>query len=148
MKWTFLSLLLCLLCACGKVREPEFRRVENFGLRKLDLTEAGIGFRVTYFNPNSFGVTIKDAVADVYLDSVFLGKFSQDSAVVVKKNAEFSIPFSGNVSLKTVLNLKFEDLVDKDVFLKAEGSAKVGKAGIYVTKPIHYQGKNKLDINL
>jgi len=33
----------------------------------------------------------------------------------------------------------------KDIFLKADGSVKVGKAGIYITRPVHYQGLHRLD---
>lgn len=130
---------------CKEVKDPEFRNVENLGIRSLGLTNATIGFEVTYYNPNNFGVTVKEAEADIYLDSTYLGKFIQDSAVRVTKEAEFSIPFTGAISLRTALNLDLESMSRKNVLLKAEGSAKVGKAGIYVSTPIHYQGWHKLD---
>ena len=149
MRFLFPSLLsLVLLAGCANVKDPEFRRIEHFGLRKIGLTQATIGFNVTYFNPNKFGVTVKDAAADVYVDSLYLGKFSQDGPVDVKKDAEFSVPFSGAISLQTALNLKIEDLATKEIFLRADGSARVGKAGVYVTRPIHYQGKHRLQIRL
>lgn len=130
---------------CKEVKDPEFRRVENLGVKSLGLTNATIGFDVTYFNPNSFGVTVKEAEADIYLDSTYLGKFIQDSTIEVRKGSEFSIPFSGSISLRTALSLDLESLSQKDVLLKAEGSARVGKAGIYVNTPIHYQGWHRLD---
>jgi len=111
----------------------------------MNFQDATIGFQVTYYNPNNFGVTVKEAEADVYLDSVYLGKFIQSDAVNVQKAADFSIPFSGKISLKTALNMNLESLAKKDVLLKADGSAKIGKAGIYVTKPIRYQGMHRLD---
>jgi len=40
--------------------------------------------------------------------------------------------------------MNFQDIGERDILLKADGSAKVGKAGIFVTKAIHYQGKHKL----
>ena len=149
MKWfTLLPLLLAggiIFNGCSEVKEPEFRRLEKLGLRKLSLQDATIGFNVTYFNPNNFGVTDKEAEADIYIDSTYLGKFTQDSAIGVGKDAEFSIPFSGKVSLETALGLNLENITTKEVLLKADGSAKIGKAGIYITKPIQYQGRHRLD---
>jgi len=139
----FLALLL--ITGCTKIKEPQFRSVGNFHLKNFGLQQAVIAFNVTYFNPNGFGVTVKEAGADVYLDSVYLGKFQQDSTVGVTKNAEFSIPLSGAVSLQTVLGLDFRDLSRRQVLVKANGSVKVGKAGIFITEPFNYQGKHKLE---
>ena len=138
-------LAIVFMTGCSKIQEPQFRKVGNFRLKNFGLQQAVIAFNVNYFNPNDFGVTVKEAAADVYLDSVYLGKFQQDSAIGVKKDAEFSIPLSGAVSLQTVLGLDLRDLSKRDVLLKANGSVKVGKAGIFITKPFSYQGKHRLD---
>ena len=140
-----LPFLLLLLAGCAKIKEPEFRRVDNFHLKNFGLQNAVIAFDVTYFNPNNFGVTVKEAEADVYLDTIYLGKFIQDSSIVVKKNGDFSIPLSGSVMLRTVLNLNLQELSQREVALNANGSVKVGKAGIFVTKPFTYNGKHRIE---
>lgn len=137
-------LILVLLSSCTKIAEPQFRRVGNFHLKNFGLQKAVIAFNVDYFNPNNFGVSVKEAAADVYLDSVYLGKFAQDSTIGVRKNAEFSIPLSGAVSLQTVLNLNLQELAQKEVSIRAEGNVKVGKAGIFITKPFSYEGKHRI----
>jgi len=137
-------LILALFAGCTKIKEPEFRRVDNFHLKNFGLQQAVIAFNVHYFNPNNFGVTVKEAAADVYLDSVYLGKFVQDSTIGVKKNAEFSIPLSGAVSLQTVLSLNLQELSQREVVLKANGNVKVGKAGIFITKDFNYLGKHSI----
>lgn len=146
MKMKYLPLLLLfILSGCARIKSPEFRRIENFHLKNLELQQAVIGFDLTYFNPNNFGVTVKDAVADVYVDSVYLGKFVQDSSVDVYKTSNFSIPFSGNISLQTALNLKPGKLSQNKILITANGSVKLGKAGIYITKDIRYQGKHSIE---
>jgi LEA14-like dessication related protein len=146
MKMIALSFLLVAgLMGCGNVKEPEFRSVGHFKVKTLGLQQTTIGFNVTYFNPNNFGVTVKETEADVYMDSVFLGKFIQDSNVLVQKNAEFTIPLSGNISLQTALQMNLQDLGTREIMVRADGSTKVGKAGIYLNKPIHYQGKHRLE---
>jgi LEA14-like dessication related protein len=146
MKKMLLPLLAAtFLWGCGKVQEPEFRRVGNFKVKNIGLQQATIGLKVTYFNPNGFGVTVKETEADVYLDSTYLGKFYQDSTIAVSKAAEFSIPLTGTISMQTALKMDFQNLAEKEILLKAEGSTKVGKAGIFVNKPIHYQGRHRLE---
>ena len=135
---------LTLMIGCTRIKEPEFRRIDNFHLKNLGLQQATIAFNVTYYNPNNFGVTVKEAAADVYLASVYLGKFAQDSVIGVGKNAQFAIPLSGSVSLQTVLNLNLQELVQREVLVKANGNVKVGKAGIFITKPFVYQGKHRI----
>lgn len=137
------------LMGCAKIKDPEFRRLEDFRLKNLGLQNASVGFSVTYFNPNNFGVAVKEAQADIYIDTIYLGKFVQDSAISVGKNAEFSLPLSGNVALQKVLKLNMQELNQKEVLLRANGNVKVGKAGIFVNREIKYERRHKLeDIDL
>ena len=137
--------LMMLTFSCQDVKDPEFRRVDNFGVKKVSFQDATIGFEVTYYNPNNFGVNVKEAEADVYIDSLYIGKFAQEKLVDVNKEAEFSIPFTGKIPLQKALEFNFKDLSNREVLLKAEGSAKVGKAGVYISKPIKYEGRHRLD---
>ncbi len=149
MQWKIIipSLLLSLGIAsgCKEVKDPEFRKVDEFGLRNLSLVEATVGFNVTYYNPNDFGVTVKEAEADIFIDSTYMGKFVQDTAIEVRKQSDFTIPFSGTIPLRKAMELNLESLSQRDILLKADGNVKVGKAGIYVSRPIHYQGLHRLD---
>jgi len=150
MKWIYFPLLAAtLLFGCAKAKDPEFRRIENFSVKKLGFAEGTLGFHTTYYNPNNFGVTVKEAATDVYIDSIFLGKFTQENAVSVGRKAEFSIPLSGVVSLATLLKLDLKDIDKREVLVRAQGSVKVGKAGIWVDKPFTYEGRHRLgDIQL
>src|SRR5215218_1370889 len=124
-----LFFLVVLICGCAKIKDPEFRRVDNFRLKDFGFTDVTIGFNVTYYNPNNFKVSVKEAVADVYLDSVYLGKFNQDSTIQVGKNAEFSTPLTGIIPTLTVLKLNLKDMDKREILLQANGTVKVGKAG-------------------
>jgi len=141
-------LAVVLLSACGKIQDPQFRRLEDFQVKSFGIEKIDLRFRVIYFNPNNFRVNVKEAGADFYIDSVYMGKFTQDQDVEVGRNAEFSIPLSGYVPLATVLKLKVNDLANRDVLIQANGSVKVGKAGVYISKPFTYSGKHKVDLKL
>lgn len=141
-------LILIILQACGKVEDPQFRRLENFGVKKIDLQQAIVGFDATFFNPNGFGVSVKEAAFDIYLDSTYLGKFTQPRDIAVSSDAEFSIPLEGSLTMQQALNPELKKLIGKEVSLKAEGAVKVGKAGVFITKNVAYQGRHKLDMGL
>ncbi|MCU7549156.1 LEA type 2 family protein [Chitinophagaceae bacterium LB-8] len=137
-----------LIASCGKVESPEFRKLDSFKVKKLDFQKADLGFNVTYFNPNNFGVSVKEAEIDIFVDSVYLGKFVQEQEIDVIKKSEFSLPLKGSVSIAKALQLNLNDITNRQVLVKANGAVKVGKAGIFITKPINYQGKHKVDLNL
>lgn len=143
-KLTLLAFFAVVLSGCAKIQDPQFRRIDHFRLKNFGLQDAVIGFNVTYFNPNNFGVDVKQAEADIYIDSVYLGKFVQDSTVGVGKDAEFSLPLSGTVSLQTALKLNLQNISQRPILLKANGNVKVGKAGVYLNKPFHYEGRHRL----
>jgi LEA14-like dessication related protein len=148
LNFSSLLLLLLLLPACGKVEDPQFRRLENFGLKKVGLEQATISFDATFLNPNQFGLKVKEADLDIYADSVYLGKFKQPLEIEVQPGSEFSIPLEGIVTLQQVLTSEWKRLAGKEVLLRATGAVKAGKAGVFITKAIAYQGRHKLDINL
>lgn len=148
----FLSFCIVLaflgLSSCDKVEEPQFRRLEGFGVKKLSLKETVIGFRATYHNPNNFGVAVKEAAFDVYIDSVYLGKFSQSQEINVQKSSDFSIPMEGKISLEKALQFNLPSMIGKEVGVRANGIVKLGKAGVFITKNVAYQGRHKLDTDL
>ncbi|RYY40571.1 MAG: hypothetical protein EOO08_05425 [Chitinophagaceae bacterium] len=139
---------LLVLSSCARLKDPEFRRVDNLGVRKLGFEESTVGFSATYFNPNNFGVTVKEAVIDVWVDSVKLGQFHQPTVVTVNKISEFSIPLEGTIGLQKALQFDLPRLLGRTVTLKADGTVKVGKAGVFVTKPIHYEGRQTISADL
>lgn len=146
-KMIYPTLLLALIIAgCSTIQEPEFKRIDQFKIKGLGFSDASVGFKVTYYNPNNFSMTVKETEAQLSLDGVDMGKFSQDSLVSVGARTEFSIPISGKIPFEKALQLNPQNLSgDREVQIKAVGSTKVGKAGIFVTKPFTYESKHRLD---
>jgi LEA14-like dessication related protein len=146
MKKAILLTVICWLMtvSCSRIVEPEFRQLENFRVRSLGLDQVTIGLGMTFYNPNSFTVTVKETGAKVYLDKVFLGDFIQDSAVAVGDKTDFTIPLSGTIPLTTFLKMNLTDIHKRQVLIQADGSTKVGKAGIFISKTIRYAGRHRL----
>ena len=147
MKWCLLMIILLshTLFGCVQIEEPDFREIRDFHITNLSLQDVQIQFGMTYFNPNDFSVTVKETAAKVYLDSVYLGEFRQDSLIEVKKKAEFVVPLSGTLPLTAFLGMNIKDLLKRQALVSAEGVTKIGKAGVYITRKINYQGRHRLN---
>lgn len=142
------GLMILFLISCRDVKDPEFRRIERFRIKSLGLQHATIGFSITYYNQNNFGVSVKEPVADVVLDSIPIGQFRQDSGISVSRSSEFSIPLTGTITLETLRKFDLGSLPFKEVPVRATGSVRVGKGGIFVTRPVEYSGRHRLEIKL
>ena len=137
-----------MITGCTRIVQPEFRRVEGFRVSNLALTEAEVDLSVVYYNPNKFGVRVKEAVVDVSMDSIAIGRFIQPVEITTGSATEFAIPLKAKISLATLLQSKLPQLVGKEVLVQATGSVKVGKAGVFVTRDINYSGRQRLDPGL
>jgi len=153
MKWkmalylTLLSIVV-FMASCGKIQDPEFRNLANFGVKKMGLQSATVGFDAVFNNPNSFGLSVKEAAFDIYLDTTYLGRFTQPDIVSVNSKSDFAIPLETTVPFQKAMNMGLEKYLGKEVLVKANGSVKVGKAGVFISKNFNYQGRHVIDINL
>lgn len=98
------------------------------------------------FNPNTFSVDLKKVDCDVYLDSNYVGKFLLDTTMHIPQSSEFILPANLDVDMKHVLKNSFNLLISNEVLIGAKGTTRLGKGGIYVTIPFHYEGKQKLNL--
>lgn len=141
----FLLGWVILLSSCHSVKEPDYLGIDSFRIVKLGFPYSKMAVRLAYFNPNNFNVTLKDTRCEVYVDSTFLGTFNLDSVIRVRKNENFFLPFSGQVTTTSLVNNGLTALGGKEMYVRLEGSTRVGKAGIFIKYPIHYEGKQALN---
>lgn len=99
-----------------------------------------------FFNPNGFPVDLKKVDCDVYLDSNYVGKFLLDTTMHISQTSEFTLPASLDVDMKNVLKNSLNLLMNNEVVIGAKGTTRVGRGGIYLTVPFHYEGKQKLNL--
>ncbi|MFX7021377.1 hypothetical protein ABTI29_21100, partial [Acinetobacter baumannii] len=74
-----------------------------------------LSFELIYYNPNGFGLDLKKVDSDVYLDSLFLGKFQLDTLMHINRMSEFSLPAKINLDMKNLLKNSAYLLLKKEV---------------------------------
>jgi len=136
--------VVSLLAACGSVKEPEFREIENLRLARLGFNESTLAFDLHYFNPNKFRVKLKEAEGDIWFDENLLGHFTIDSLVPIPALADFRLPVELKAAMGQLMKNSLAAVFNKEVQVKIQGRAKLGKGLVYISYPIRYEGRQKL----
>lgn len=141
-----LQLLTILLIGCSTPKEIEYREYRNFTIEKLGFASSKIKIDLVYYNPNNFGLQLKQTELDVYINNYYLGHTMQDYQVTIPRKMDFTIPVSMDVDMKNLLKNGLTVFFNKEVTLKMTGRIKVGKANVFMNVPVNYEGKQSFTL--
>ena len=139
------GIILLVGVSCKKPKEPEYLAVENLHVSKAGLSESIVAADVKYYNPNNFKLQLKKANVDVYVNDKFVGHSDLDTLIHIPANDTFYIPISMKLNLGDFLKNAVQLLLHPEVTFKIQGTARVGKSGIFRTFPVNYEGKERID---
>jgi len=140
-----LAAVLMISVSCEKPTAFDYRDVKNIKVDNFGLSTTQVSMDLVFFNPNNFGVNLKNAACEIYIDSNYVGKFVLDTLMHIPKSSEFTLPASMQVNMKGLFQNSLNILFNKEVTIGARGTTRVGKGGLYVTIPFNYQGKQKIN---
>ena len=135
---TIVFFFLVILTACRQPQSFEYRGMQNLKIDSVGLAKSKISLELVYFNPNNFGVSLRNVNCDVYLNHNYLGKYVLDTLMHIAKKSEFAIPSSMEVDMKNIYKNSLNTLLSKQVLVELRGSTSVGKSGIFITVPFNY----------
>lgn len=141
----FLITITFFVISCGKLKNPEFKGIENVQTNKLGLKNSTLSLNLLYFNPNKTGLKLKNADGKVWIDGDFLGTFIIDSLINILPRADFRLPVELELDMKNVFKNSIAAFLRNEVTLKITGMARVGKAGLFINYPVDYEGKQNLN---
>jgi LEA14-like dessication related protein len=141
--WVLLPLLAV---SCAKPTGFNYLGVRNFKVMKFGLQESTVGADAEFYNPNKFPVTMKGGTVDVYVNNNFFGKTTIDSTIQVPKKDTFLLPVVLKVDMTASAMQLIQTLAtgSDSVKIKLDGSAKIGRSGIFINYPIRYEGMQKI----
>ena len=143
---SFLAVIFSIVCfSCQKPAAFEYRNVRNIKVNSFGLGSSKVSMDLVFFNPNNYGVNLKNVNCDIFIDSNYLGKFTLDTLMHIPKSSEFTLPASLEVDMKNLFKNSLSVLFSKEVLVGARGTSRVGKGGFYVTVPFNYEGKQKIN---
>jgi LEA14-like dessication related protein len=142
-----ISAFMIILCnSCGGIKDLEFKDYKNFKLEKAGFNKTTISVDLVYYNPNPFGLELKNTDLDIYINDNLLGHSSQEVQIQIPKRQQFTLPLKIDVDMKNILKNSLTALLNKEVNIKATGKIKVGKANIYKTLPFEYVTKQEISL--
>jgi LEA14-like dessication related protein len=140
-KYFWIAFFGTLLLSCRSMKDPDFKGIENVRPGGLGLKNSTILMDLHYFNPNNSRLKLKRAEGDAWLENISLGHFTLDTLIEIPAHNDFWLPVSMEVDMKHVLQNTAILVLKTEVTVKVEGNARIGKAGLYINYPIHYEGK-------
>jgi len=132
-------------CGTGNVKEPQYREIKEVRLIEAGILQSTAGVDMVFFNPNNFGVQLEEVRGDLYIDSVFFGRFGMEEKVRVNKNAEFLIPALVKLDMIGLLKNQRGLLKKKEVMVRIDGLARISKAGLTRDFPIHFEKMENIE---
>ena len=141
-----LSIGIILLPGCREPKELEYRDFKNLSTEKLGFSTSTLKVDLVYFNPNNFGLELKRTDLDIFINGNYLGHTAQEHQIHIPKKGEFSLPLTIEVDMKNAYKNAFPALFGQEVLVKVTGSVKLGKANVYKSFPVNYEGKQKFSL--
>src|SRR5689334_3067298 len=96
-KWVFLWVCVT---SCSAPKELEYREFKNFTVQRIGFSTTAVKMDMIYFNPNNFGLQLKQTELDIFVNGVLLGHSSQDFQVTIPKKEQFIIPVTMDIDMK------------------------------------------------
>lgn len=131
--------------ACKKPQSFDYRDVRNIKIEKIGFDKTTLYMELVYFNPNNFGVTLKNVSCDIYINKNFLGHYALDTSLSIEKRSEFILPSRIAVDMKNVYKNALSMAFNKEVEVNVKGTARIQKI-INLTIPFDYIGKHKFSL--
>jgi LEA14-like dessication related protein len=139
-----LLLLTILLLGCSTPKELEYRDFKNFSIQKVGFASSAVKMEIIYYNPNNFGLQLKQADLDIFINDYYLGHTVQEYQVTIPRKMEFSVPIQMDVDMKNLFINGLSVLFNKEVTVKATGHITAGKANFFMNIPVNYEGLHSL----
>jgi len=132
------------ISSCKSFKEPEFSGIGNVRVGEIGINGSKLKLDLFFFNPNKSKLQLKYAEGEAWMDENRLGHFMVDTLILIQGNSSFILPVSLNVDMNSLLQNAISAFITKEVMIKIEGKAKVGKSGLFINYPIHYLGKQNI----
>ncbi len=143
-----LPLFSLVQAGCKKPEAPIYEGIDNFRLENPGWKESVVSADVKYYNPNNYSLQFRRAELSVYINDHFVGNSVLDSLINIPKKDTFLIPVALKVNMSDIVSNALQALLLHEVTIKLDGFARLGKAGLYIKVPIHYEGKQKIEVSV
>lgn len=133
----FVAFIMFQSAGCNNVKELDYKGIESTEIQSIGLNNSAIRVNLKYFNPNKFGIDVKETNLSLYLNDKFVGIADQPEKTQIPKQSDFIFPVVAHFDPLKIIGTAFKSLFSKTNKLSIQGTAKLGKSGVYIKVPIN-----------
>jgi LEA14-like dessication related protein len=144
---TFIAIaLMSVLTACSQPKALVYQNVQNIRVHQVNLQQATLVVELQFYNPNNYGLNLKNGDLDAWFNNRYLGKATLDERTVVPSHDTFILPVTITAELKNIVSNAIDLLTKQssDVLVRLQGSVRAGKGGVFINIPVHYEGHQEI----
>ena len=139
-------ILLAIIAGCSAPKELEYLNYKNFHIENLGFNASRVTLYLQYYNPNNFGLQLRRTDLDIFINNNFLGHSASDTLINIPRRDTFLLPIKFDMDMKNSLKNAWNTMVGSEVLVKVTGKVKVGKANVFMSMPVNYEGKHKFSL--
>jgi LEA14-like dessication related protein len=133
--------LLLTILSCASPKALEYQTFRNFSIQKFGFNSSTIKLDLEYYNPNNYGMQLKNSDLDIFIDGNLLGHSSFDTLITIPRRDTFILPIKFDVDMQNIYKNAWNTLIGKEVLVRLTGKLKIGKANVFMSLPVNYETK-------
>lgn len=137
---------ILVIMSCSSPKALEYRDYHNFSIQNLGFTNSSVKLDIEYYNPNNFGMQLKNSDLDIFIDGSLLGHSSFDTLIHIPRRDTFSLPVKFDVDMSNIYKNAWSTITGKEVLVRLTGKIKVGKANVFMSLPVNYETKETFSL--
>lgn len=138
--------IMACLTSCSSPKEIVYNQYKNLKIESLGFEKSTVRLDLEYYNPNNFGLQLRRTELDVNVNGSYLGRSISDTLINIARRDTFTIPIRFDVDMKNLFKNAFNTLSGNEITVKVSGKIKIGKANVFMSMPINYEGKHKFSV--
>lgn len=141
-----IAILVVVFMSCRSPKALEYKTYRNFSIENLGFNNSTVKLDLEYYNPNNFGMQLRNTDLDIFINGSLFGHSSTDTLIPIPGRDTFSIPVKFVVNMQSVYKNALNTLLGKEVLLRVTGKVKVGKANVFMYFPVNYESKETFSL--
>lgn len=139
-------ILMVVFMSCRSPKALEYKTYRNFSIENLGFNNSTVQLDLEYYNPNNFGMQLRNTDLDIFINGSLFGHSSTDTLIPIPGRDTFSIPVKFVMNMQSVYKNALNTLLGKEVLLRVTGKVKVGKANVFMYFPVNYESKETFSL--
>lgn len=135
-----------LLLSCSKPKPLVYRDIKNVRVHNMDFRQATIVLDLQFYNPNGYGLSLKNGDLDAYISDKYIGKATLDERTMIPARDTFVLPVSVTANLGSLLNNAISIIThaEQNLPVRLQGTVRAGKGGVFFPVKVNYSGMQKI----